>query len=260
MIFRRVKAHIEKENWFAVGVDLFIVVVGVFIGIQVANWNETRLSEAQSEMFSQRLRADLQVEAWDFEFTVEYYTDVLQNTKRVVSDLEGEKALSELDLIINAYRATQYRLVARTRSTFDELLSTGRIYLIKDAALRETAMHVYNYPLYDITLDRGSTSKYREAFRMHIPSSVQTKLSKKCGDRFVKPNDYVNIVDSLDYSCDPQLSKTEIDRAVAIIRDREKILPLLRLRKTELESVLYNSAVAFPKVRKNLETLRMGDL
>ena len=28
MIFRRVKAHIEKENWFAVGVDFFIVMVG----------------------------------------------------------------------------------------------------------------------------------------------------------------------------------------------------------------------------------------
>jgi len=42
MIFRRIKAHIEKENWFAVGIDFCIVVIGVFIGIQVANWNETR--------------------------------------------------------------------------------------------------------------------------------------------------------------------------------------------------------------------------
>ena len=40
MLFRRVKAHIEKENWFAVFVDFLIVVVGVFIGIQVANWNK----------------------------------------------------------------------------------------------------------------------------------------------------------------------------------------------------------------------------
>ncbi|MEM7006981.1 MAG: hypothetical protein AAF498_13975, partial [Pseudomonadota bacterium] len=42
MIFRRIKAHIEKENWFAVGIDFFIVVIGVFIGLQVANWNEWR--------------------------------------------------------------------------------------------------------------------------------------------------------------------------------------------------------------------------
>ena len=37
MIFRRIKSHIEKENWFAVFIDLCIVVIGVFIGIQVAN-------------------------------------------------------------------------------------------------------------------------------------------------------------------------------------------------------------------------------
>ena len=42
MIFRRIKAHVEKENWFAVFIDFCIVVVGVFIGIQVANWNQAR--------------------------------------------------------------------------------------------------------------------------------------------------------------------------------------------------------------------------
>ena len=42
MLFRRIKAHVEKENWFAVFLDFCIVVVGVFIGLQVANWNEAR--------------------------------------------------------------------------------------------------------------------------------------------------------------------------------------------------------------------------
>lgn len=38
MLFRRIKAHVEKENWFAVFVDFAIVVVGVFIGLQVQQW------------------------------------------------------------------------------------------------------------------------------------------------------------------------------------------------------------------------------
>lgn len=40
MILRRLTQHIEDQNWFAVTLDFLIVVVGVFIGIQVANWNE----------------------------------------------------------------------------------------------------------------------------------------------------------------------------------------------------------------------------
>ena len=35
MIFRRIKAHIAKEDWFAVFIDFIIVVFGVYMGFQV---------------------------------------------------------------------------------------------------------------------------------------------------------------------------------------------------------------------------------
>jgi hypothetical protein len=37
MILRSVTKHVKEQNWFAVGLDLLIVVFGVFIGPQVAN-------------------------------------------------------------------------------------------------------------------------------------------------------------------------------------------------------------------------------
>ena len=55
MIFRRVKAHIENENWFAVFIDFLIVVVGVFIGIQVANWNERLGDQNEYQLAIERL-------------------------------------------------------------------------------------------------------------------------------------------------------------------------------------------------------------
>lgn len=39
MILRSLTAHVKAQNWFAVAIDFIIVVIGVFIGIQVANWN-----------------------------------------------------------------------------------------------------------------------------------------------------------------------------------------------------------------------------
>ena len=62
MILRRITEHVKTQNWFAIGLDFVIVVVGVFIGIQVSNWNEargerrayreamTRLAEESAEM------------------------------------------------------------------------------------------------------------------------------------------------------------------------------------------------------------------
>jgi hypothetical protein len=42
MILRRVIEHVETQNWTAVALDF---VVGVFIGIQVSNWNDARADE-----------------------------------------------------------------------------------------------------------------------------------------------------------------------------------------------------------------------
>lgn len=49
MLLRRVIDHVEAQNWTAILIDFVIVVVGVFIGIQVSNWNDDRQS---SLMFS----------------------------------------------------------------------------------------------------------------------------------------------------------------------------------------------------------------
>ena len=55
MIFRRVKAHIENENWFAVFIDFLIVVVVVFFGIQFSNWNESRQEQHAYQEAKMRL-------------------------------------------------------------------------------------------------------------------------------------------------------------------------------------------------------------
>ena len=42
MILRRVIEHVKAQNWLAVFLDFVIVVIGVFIGMQVSNWNNAR--------------------------------------------------------------------------------------------------------------------------------------------------------------------------------------------------------------------------
>lgn len=45
MILRRVMEHVNSQNWTAVALDFLIVVVGVFVGIQLGNWNDARLDQ-----------------------------------------------------------------------------------------------------------------------------------------------------------------------------------------------------------------------
>jgi hypothetical protein len=48
MILRRVMQHVKRQDWFAVLLDFVIVVAGVFLGTQVANWNDA-LQDRQRE-------------------------------------------------------------------------------------------------------------------------------------------------------------------------------------------------------------------
>jgi hypothetical protein len=59
MILRRVVEHTKTQNWFAVLLDLFIVIIGVFIAIEVANWNQARQDRQEERCYYGQLLVDL---------------------------------------------------------------------------------------------------------------------------------------------------------------------------------------------------------
>ena len=60
MLLRRVIVHVKAQNWTAVALDFVIVVVGVFMGIQVSNWNDARADHERSENYLSRIQTDLE--------------------------------------------------------------------------------------------------------------------------------------------------------------------------------------------------------
>lgn len=59
MLLRRVIAHFRKQEWTAIALDFLIVVGGVFIGIQVSNWNAERGERAKEYGYLVSLHEDL---------------------------------------------------------------------------------------------------------------------------------------------------------------------------------------------------------
>ncbi|MEL6367436.1 MAG: hypothetical protein AAFQ16_05680 [Pseudomonadota bacterium] len=60
MLFRRLAKSITEQNWFTVGVELIILVIGVFLGIKVANWNDESNDAVREEKALVAILADLQ--------------------------------------------------------------------------------------------------------------------------------------------------------------------------------------------------------
>lgn len=233
---RRLFEHVHQQSWWAVGVELAVVILGVFIGIQVSNWNQDRLDRRQGEEFTARLIDDLREEDWRYQYLLTYNEEVLTNANRAVEALEGRQALDDESLLVSTYRATQYKEGLRRRSTYDELIATGTIGLIRDPTLRDTAMRVFNMRTFDNMAQEGLNSRLRIAFRMSLPNDVQRALARNCGDKPIRPGDMASIHGTLDYPCRTGLPERAVAEAAATLRSNPEILPALRLRIADVET------------------------
>tara|TARA_R110002073_G_scaffold228302_1_gene389068 strand:- start:578 stop:1360 length:783 start_codon:yes stop_codon:yes gene_type:complete len=238
MILRRLSQHMKNQNWFAVTLDFVIVVTGVFIGLQMSNWNDNRQTRQRAAVFSTRLTQDLRYEAWAYEYLIAYNKDVRAGAKAALDSLSGAVPLSDEQFLVNAYRATQYKYSDRGRATYDELISTGDIGLIYDDKLRTTAISIFSTTLLDVIAEEGREAPIREIFRRKVSADVQHAALEKCGDRFSPIGDYEAIVGSLAYSCTLDLAPDEIAAAANLLRADEGLTEALQIRFSDLETAI----------------------
>ncbi len=59
MILRRFMQHVKDQNWFAVGLDVVVVIVGIFLGMQVTEWSDGRKQLENDTIFLSQLNDDL---------------------------------------------------------------------------------------------------------------------------------------------------------------------------------------------------------
>jgi hypothetical protein len=117
VILRRVIEHVRDQQWTAIAIDFVIVVIGVFVGLQVSNWNEDRATQRKADVFTAHLRADVIEEHWGYAFLIACNREVLANAEKAVAALDGTAPLDDEALLVVAYRATQYKQRLRRRST-----------------------------------------------------------------------------------------------------------------------------------------------
>ena len=254
MISRRIAEHVKSHNWFAVAIDFVIVVVGVFIGLQVQEWNTARQARARGQTYSARLTDDLRYEAWNYEYLIAYYKDVRENAERALAAMTDAPALSDEQFLISAYRASQYIFNETRRSTYDEMIATGDIGLIADQRLREAAFSAYTNPAIELGAE-ARYSEYRRIFRRVTSADIQHALLEHCGDRYVEPGDFDHIVGSINYDCALDLPAEKVAAAAAALRNDRDFLPALQLRFADLETTISNMEILNPALRANLRAI-----
>jgi hypothetical protein len=139
VIFRRITQHLKDQNWFAMVLDLLIVVVGIFIGLQVDAWNESRQERVMEGNYLERLLVDmnlsieLQLEVFNLE---KAGIDSMDKLARDLKD--GTLDEQDRDSTVQALNYIGWVENPKTRLvTLNELQSSGNISQIQNSEIRD---------------------------------------------------------------------------------------------------------------------------
>jgi hypothetical protein len=173
VLLRRVTKHLKAQDWFAVFVDFVIVVVGVFVGLQVQDWNDSRKERVEENILMDRLLVETQslLDAHERELaSFRLRAAVLIGVTPVLFSQAPSRAITaqECRFISGSH---VYRRPSDEIPVHDEMLATGRFDLLQNAKLKD---HLREYLL----LRERSRAYYEEAinelFRLHsrFPSLI----------------------------------------------------------------------------------------
>ena len=175
MILRRITTAFRKQDWFTVTVETLIVVFGVFIGLQVNNWNEARQDHADELGFLERLHPDI-VRVEDSSARVRArriaLIDDLRSAVDVLFDIRSDDQLTS-DQCFALATSHYYNINVLGLPSVVELTNAGRVSIIRDVDLR-TALIVYQQRV--VALDTFMAQNQVAANNLLLLSSESIKI------------------------------------------------------------------------------------
>ncbi|MEZ5894983.1 MAG: hypothetical protein R3C40_11440 [Parvularculaceae bacterium] len=138
MILRRIAEHVKAQNWTAVALDFVIVVAGVFMGIQLGNWNEARNENNQLDQQLTSLRVELEENQQHFS---DYRAELVQQMDDVNALRAAFKkhppAISAEEVNARLLNVGRIKVFAPDLTALNELAETGGLRRIPEKKTRQ---------------------------------------------------------------------------------------------------------------------------
>jgi len=235
VIFRRAIAKLRAQDWTAIGIELAIVILGVFIGTWVANWNQQRQAQSQARQMLIQLQPELkQLEA--FSKSARRYYSITGNYADVaLAGWRNHPAVSDRDFIIAAYQASQIYGFNNNGASWALVFGASDLRNIPDAEARQALTRLMTFDYSTINISAVQT-RYRDHVREVIPDSIQQQIRKDCGDVIVGAAGTVVLPATCPIKIDPALAA----RTAADLRRDETLAPMLGQHRSLVSAYLTN--------------------
>lgn len=144
MILNRIASGIKNQDWFVVVIEIFIVVIGIYIGLQVDDWNKARQDRVEEQAYLERLYQDLDATIGEIQKEIEELELWYQQGQKAVQVLKAGTLgdVSKEDFEWGLVVAPRSVLGIYELATVEEMISSGRIGIIQNQDLRTAIARV----------------------------------------------------------------------------------------------------------------------
>jgi hypothetical protein len=178
MKFRRVVDHLQGQHWTAIFIDLVIVVVGVFIGMQVSNWNDDRVERARENNLLVELRAEVAESIRQTDIQIRAFAQVERAGEKAMAYLDAGKPCTDdcWPVIVEFFHASQWQTPMVGLPTYEEMRRNGwpRQRAIVDA------VEAYLRQSHQLSAVTQQPPAYRALVRGLIPLSIHKHYWADC--------------------------------------------------------------------------------
>jgi hypothetical protein len=139
MILRRISQSLKEQNWTAIAIEFVLLVAGVFLGIQVQEWQGDLANHRLERGYLERMLRDIDLSIDTNQLNMARLQRYSIGQIAVVSSLvRCELAADQRDAFANGMgNIAKVGPSVFVMNTVDEMLSAGHFSLIRNAAVRD---------------------------------------------------------------------------------------------------------------------------
>lgn len=127
----------KKYFTYSIG-EIFLVVVGILLALQINTWNQNRLDSNEEERLLQVISEKMRLNHFQYEFGYERHKEVIAAAEQLLMVRIDTSAVSNLQIDQNIHALTKRFIMGKSNKTsiYDELIAAGQIGLITSDELR----------------------------------------------------------------------------------------------------------------------------
>ena len=251
MILRRLAQHLKEQNWTSITIEFVLLVLGVFLGIQAANWNEERNERIAEIGYLGGLQKDVDYSIGSLQHMIQRMEEQQAAREKLhafATDPEATLSPAERDQLVlsGLFYLAQVDINA---VTFETLKSSGRMSVIHSpsletelqslsanvaTALRDQAdevqtTYLFSDPLLIRNIDMAGVFRQpNRAGRPNIPW-LKEGASDPVTPHIMKSQEFANVLLYRSFFTDSRLRG-----ARSMLEQHQRIATLIKARQSEL--------------------------